>query len=169
MLSLLKKNSEACSRFQDWLEDAASGHAGDTVAELLAAAPASQREHVTVCAGCRGAAEDFLYSRALLRALPGQSAGDTPWFAPQVMAAITAREAELRQTADAWIAVPKFAARLTLVTAAALLFASTWLYQRPVTAPVKPAATDITGEPIVENLLPASDDDVLVSLSEHSR
>jgi hypothetical protein len=127
MWSLLKKKSKDCSHFQGWLEDAAGGPDRHTVAELLAAAPSAHREHAAACGDCQAAAEDFVYSRTLLSAICRQSASDTAWFAPRVMAAITARQAELRESADTWVAVPKFAARLTWVTAATLLLASTWL------------------------------------------
>jgi hypothetical protein len=86
-----------------------------------------------------------------------------PWFAPRVMAAIVAREAELRQSIDTWAIVPKLAWRLTWVSAVALVLASTWFLQRPAVAP--PVATDITGEP-VQYSAPVTNDDVLMSLAE---
>src|SRR5260370_14819167 len=58
-----------------------------------------------------------------------------PWFAPRVMAAITARESELRESLEAWAAVPRLAARLTWLSALALLLASTLLYQLPKSTP----------------------------------
>jgi hypothetical protein len=51
------------------------------------------------------------------------------------MAAIAARESELRQSLEAWAAVPRLAARLTWLSALALLLASTWLYQQPKFTP----------------------------------
>jgi hypothetical protein len=52
------------------------------------------------------------------------------------MAAIAAKESELRQSLDAWDAVPRLAARLTWLSALALLVASTWLHQLPKPTPV---------------------------------
>jgi hypothetical protein len=60
--------------------------------------------------------------------------------------------------------IPKFALRLTWITALALVLASTWFLQKP-SVPTKPTATDITGEP-VQNSAPLTNDDVLVSLAE---
>ena len=65
--------------------------------------------------------------------------------------------------------MPKLAARLTWVSAVALLLASTWLYQKPVTHSISSVATDITGEPVVDNVTPATNDEVLLSLAERPR
>ena len=80
------------------------------------------------------------------------------------MAAIAAREAELRQSLDAWSVIPKLALQLTWISALALVLASTWFLQRPATVPSRPA-TDITGEP-VQNAAPLTNDDLLISLAE---
>jgi hypothetical protein len=149
----VKREDNDCSRFQDSLEEVASGGASR---EML--------EHSASCEDCAAAAEELLESRELLRALPRESAARMPWFAPRVMAAIAAREAELRQSLDAWSVIPKLALRLTWISALALVLASAWFLQRP-TVPSKPAATDITGEPM-QNAAPLTNDDVLVSLAE---
>jgi len=47
------------------------------------------------------------------------------------MAAIAVRESSLRRSQEAWTVVPKLAARLTWISALALLLAGTWLYQSP--------------------------------------
>ncbi len=83
-----------------------------------------------------------------------------PWFAPRVMAAIAARESELRQSLEAWAAVPRLAARLTWISGLALLVASTWLYQLPKFTPIS------GNESAVESLFDssqssASQDDVV--------
>src|ERR1700730_7689829 len=117
----LKKNREECKRLRDSLEDAAEG----------ATLSAVQREHLAACPDCQEAADATSVSRTVLREVPSRAAHPGPWFAPRVMAAIAAREAELRQSLDAWAAVPRLAARLTWVSALALLLASTWLYQSP--------------------------------------
>src|ERR1700742_3875639 len=148
MWNFMKKPEDECSRFRDSLEEVASGGASR---EML--------EHSAACEDCAAAADELLESRELLRALPRESAPAMAWFAPRVMAAIAAREAELRQSFDAWSVIPKFALRLTWITALALVLASTWFLQRP-NAPTKPTATDITGEPV--NAPPATNDDVLI-------
>jgi hypothetical protein len=156
MWNPLKKSHSECDRFREALDDVA-------IAEGL---PAAVREHATACADCEAAVKELLSSRELLSVLPRQVDEARPWFAPRVMAAIAAREAELRRSLEAWIIVPSFAAKLTWVSALALVLASTWLFQRPAAVPTKPVATDITGEPEHENTSPANDDDVLLSLAE---
>ena len=152
MWNFVKKKDDDCSRFRDSLEELASGGASR---EML--------EHSAACEDCAAAAEELLESRELLRALPRESAARLPWFAPRVMAAIAAREAELRQSFDAWTMLPKLALRLTWISVVALMLAGTWFLQRP-NLPTRPA-TDITGEPL-QNAAPVTNDDVLVSLAE---
>jgi len=154
MFDFLPKKDDDCTRFRDSLEEVASGGASR---EML--------EHSAVCEDCAAAAEELLESRELLRALPRQTGVARPWFAPRVMAAIAAREAELRQSIDAWTIVPKLAWRLTWVSAVALVLASAWFLQGPATLPSMPAATDITGEP-VQYSAPVTNDDMLMSLAE---
>jgi hypothetical protein len=153
MWNFLNKPEDDCSRFRDSLEEVASRGASR---EML--------EHSAACEDCASAAEELLESRELLRALPREASPTMAWFAPRVMAAIAAREAELRQSFDAWSAIPKFALRMTWITALALVLASTWFLQRP-NAPTKPTATDIIGEP-VQSSAPTTNDDVLMSLAE---
>lgn len=181
-MSSLLKASKDCRQFQNWLEEAglpaaalakprdSAVHSSLAWQTLRAIAPGTFREHLEACAECQCAANDYSASRELLAALPSASEVARPWFAPRVMAAIAARESELR-SANIWSFVPKFAARLTWASAIALLLASTWLYERPAPPPAKAAAapTDLTGEPVVENFLPVSNDDVLASLSERTR
>jgi hypothetical protein len=152
MWEFMKKQEDECSRFRDSLEEVASGGASR---EML--------EHSASCEDCAAAAEELLESRELLRALPRESSPRMAWFAPRVMAAIAAREAELRQSFDAWSVIPKFALRLTWIAALALVLAGTWFLQRP-NLPTKPTATDLTGEPV--NAPPTTNDDVLMSLAE---
>jgi hypothetical protein len=151
MWNFVKRKEDDCSRFRDSLEEVASGGASR---EML--------EHSAGCEDCAAAAEELLESRELLRALPRASSPTLPWFAPRVMAAIAAREAELRQSFDAWTMLPKLALRLTWISVVALMLAGTW-FLRP-NLPTRPA-TDITGEP-VQNAAPVTNDDVLVSLAE---
>jgi hypothetical protein len=170
MTNFLSKRRAECRQFQSQLEDAAgSAPNAKELSELLAAAPASLKEHTNACANCRAAAENILAARALLAELPSYAATVGPWFAPRVMAAIAARKAELSRAADTWTFLPKLAARLTWASAIALLLASGWLYQKPVTTASKPVATDITGEPVADTAPPANNDDVLVSLAERRR
>lgn len=170
MTNFLSKRRAECRLFQSQLEDAAGAAPNaKELSELLGAAPAPLKEHTMACANCRAAAENILAARALLAELPSYAATAGPWFAPRVMAAIAARRAELSRGVDTWTLLPKLAARLTWASAIVLLLASGWLYQKPVVSSAKPVATDITGEPVVDTVTPASNDDVLVSLAERPR
>jgi hypothetical protein len=160
MWALVKKNRAECSRFLEALEGAPS----------TAALPPAIAEHVASCEECREASEVLFGSRALLKALPREEEKAWPWFAPRVMAAIAAREAELLRSVEAWTLLPKMAARLTWVTALALLLTTTWLVGRPTSTTTKPVVTDLAGDPVVETApAPVNNDDVLVSLSEKAR
>lgn len=160
MWDLLKTNRGECSRFLDSIEGTASA---DALSPALA-------EHAASCKDCRAAADELFASRALLKALPREMEVSRPWFAPRVMAAIAARESELRRSFDAWTAVPRLAAKLTWVSALALLLTSTWLMGRPPATPARPVLTDLTGEPVIESApAPVSNDEVLVSLTEKAQ
>jgi hypothetical protein len=170
MKSLLNKGRVGCRDYQMQLEDAASAVPGaKEIPDLLAALSGSQKEHVAACADCRSAAENILAARALLAQLPSNAELGGPWFPQRVMAAIAARRAELSRAADTLTFLPKLAARLTWAAAIALLLASTWLYQKPISTPAKPVLTDITGEPLADSTTPANNDEVLVSLAERAR
>jgi predicted anti-sigma-YlaC factor YlaD len=151
MWSLLKKNRNECSRVRESLENDAN-----------MAAPALQ-EHLQACSDCQAAVDELLMSRELLRALPPQAAAPEPWFAPRVMAAIAARETELRRSLETWSTVPRLAARLVWISTLALLLAGTWLYKAP-----RATAVRSTGDSASESLFdsppaPAAGEDVLVS------
>lgn len=150
MWNPLKRNSSECDRFRESLEEAV---------------PTTLRGHAAECRDCQAAVEELAASRELLSALPKQ-AQVGPWFAPRVMAAIRARESELRRSADAWTVVPKLARRLTWVSALALLLAGSWLFGWTAATPLKPVSTDITGEPVPDYAAPANNDDMLLSLAE---
>lgn len=118
------KNREECRHLRDSLE----------ISSDAAALPAPLKEHLSACVDCKAAAHELLLSRALLRRMLPQLVEPGPWFASRVMAAIAARESNLRRSQEAWTVVPKLAARLTWVSALALLLAGTWLYQSPNSA-----------------------------------
>jgi hypothetical protein len=174
MKNFLHKRTAECRDFEVQFEDTVvTAPSTSALPELLAALPTHLKEHAATCADCHASAENILLTRSWLSVLPSNAAVPGPWFAPRVMAAIAARKEELGRAADTWTFLPKLAARLTWASAVALLLASTWLYQRPASSPTstsaKAVATDITGEPVVENVTPASNDEVLVSLAERPR
>jgi hypothetical protein len=84
------------------------------------------------------------------------------------MAAIAARERELSEVASTWLAVPKFASRLAMASAALLLVASTWLYERPLSAPNQHASTLAAQESLFEAPPPVNQDDVLINTQENN-
>ena len=76
MTNFLNKRRAECRQFQSQLEDAASAAPNaKALSELLAAAPASLKEHTIACANCRVAAENILAARALLAELPSYEIG----------------------------------------------------------------------------------------------
>ena len=91
-----------------------------------------------------------------------------PWFSTRVVAAIAARERELTEAASTWLAVPKFASRLALASAALLLLTSTWLYEKPLPAPNQQAVSLAAQESLFESSPPANLDDVLVPVQENN-
>ena len=154
MWSLLKTRSRICSQLRIALEEHGE----------VSMLPQELQQHLRACSSCQNAAADFAKSRALLRNLPSKAVRPGSRFVSRVMAAISAREAELRRSVDTW-SVPRLAAIWTWVSAQALLLACTWLYQKPrYTAP--PSA-DSGAESLLESSpAPANPDDVLVSRVE---
>jgi hypothetical protein len=155
MRNPLKKSDAECDGLRESLEEIRDGEA----------LPEELRKHASECQDCADAVDELMASRALLSALPRQ-AGAGPWFVPRVMAAIAARESELRRSVDTWVIVPKLARRLTWVSALALVLAGTWLFGQPATTSSSPVVTDITGEPAYENTAPVNNDELLLSLAE---
>ena len=152
----MRKNQDECRQLRDALENVAD----------LAALSSAQQIHLAACPACQEISSDIFTSRIVLRDVPLRAASPGPWFAPRVMAAIRARESELRRSGDAWTVVPKLARRLTWVSALALLLAGSWLFGWTASTPLKPVTTDITGEPVPDYAAPANNDDMLLSLAE---
>jgi len=170
-MGLLNKHRAECKSVLAQFEDVTNTAA--TAQDLLAALPVNLRQHAQACSVCRETAESLLATRSMLSAVPSSADLGGPWFASRVMTAIAERKAELARTIDAWTFLPKLAAHLTWASSLALLLASAWLYQKPISAPPQNAAhavvTDITGEPVVDSSTLPSNDDVLVSLAEKPR
>jgi hypothetical protein len=167
MWNLLKMKSKDCRRLQDGLEESAAARreAGNLEELLVVMAPA-ERNHITACADCREAAQDFLASREIFKGVAARAVEAGPGFATRVMNAIAARERELANLASAWSEIPRFASRLAWASAIVLLAGSTWLYERP--APVaNHSLTVVTAqESLFESGPPANKDDVLIGVTE---
>ncbi len=151
MFSLLKRDRATCKSLRDSLEDASGADALSPV----------QQKHLVECPDCQSAADELLMSRILLKKIPSVTATPAPWFAPRVMAAIAARESELRQSLEAWAAVPRLAARLAWISALALLLASTWLSQLPKSKPNSSAQTTV--DTLFDIQPSAAQDDLLLA------
>jgi len=168
MWDLLKKKNAPCGQFRDELE-ASGGFAPQalTLEQLVSTLSAPARQHVVSCAECRAAAEELLSVRALLQATtPATTAAPSSVFVPRVMAAIAAREAELRNSISSWSAIPSLASRFALASAVLLVVISTWIYERPLKTPAK-TSMDSAQESLFESSPPpASPDDFLVSQVE---
>lgn len=164
MANLFDKQDDPCSRWQAWLDTGDDpSPAAQTTQQLTAALSSEDRAHLQACGECRIALEAWLSFRQSLRT-SRVSVSAPPWFAARVMAAIGAREEESRPIA-AWIAVPRFASRLAWASAALLIFAGTWLYQKPPARPSRPAVS--ATESLFDTQPPTvSEDEVLVSLAE---
>ena len=169
MWSLLKKNDDECGKLRDLLEDSAAGlPAATRMEELSEAWPAAQRNHLATCGRCQEAAQDLLATREIFKGVGSATGMVRPWFSTRVVAAIAARERELTEAASTWLAVPKFASRLALASAALLLLTSTWLYEKPLPAPNQQATSLAAQESLFESSPPANLDDVLVPVQENN-
>ncbi|HKV64383.1 MAG TPA: hypothetical protein VJO16_20925 [Candidatus Acidoferrum sp.] len=166
----LLRNDETCQRLRDLLEDSAAARPeAVSVGELSQDWPAVDRAHIASCANCEEAAKDLLTTRELFKGVTSDAGTERLWFATRVMAAIAARERELKEKASTWLAVPKFASRLALASGAALLIASTWLYERPLPAPNLQATALAAQESLFEATPAVNQDDVLVNTQENNR
>ena len=164
MLSLLLRRSNECTKFRDALDNR---NAAATLEEFLASAAPEVRAHAAGCENCRGAAEELLAARALLRTLPPQADTPRPWFSARVMAAIAARENHLRRFATPWTLVPKLASRLALLSSLAILITGTWLYKRPVTPPPgQNSNSEASAESIFESSPSSHQDDLFSNTME---
>jgi len=169
MWSLLKKNDDECGKLRDLLEDSAAGlPAATRMEELSEAWPAAQRNHLATCGRCQEAAQDLLATREIFKGVGSATGMVRPWFSTRVVAAIAARERELTEAASTWLAVPKFASRLALASAALLLLTSTWLYEKPLPAPNQQATSLAAQESLFESSPPANLDDMLVPVQENN-
>jgi hypothetical protein len=164
----LMKRQDDCSRFREFLEDSATAHPGArTVEELTVGMPAAIAAHFSACPDCAETARELLTARKFLTGIAPASEEARPWFTSRVMAAIAVREKELQEAARTWLAVPRFASRVVFASAALLLIASTWLYERPAAqSPSQPAAVASPEYIFEAPTPPASQDDVLVSMAE---
>jgi hypothetical protein len=164
MWNLLNKPKDECSQLQDFIEEAAAKNPQIAVVEeLLEALPPAPRAHFASCPDCRDAARELLAARKLLGVISPTAPEPGPWFVTRVMAAIAAKEQELSEVAKTWLAVPKFASRLAFASAALLLVASTWIYERPFPAPVSEATAAAAQESLFETpASAAAPDDVLL-------
>lgn len=165
----LLKNNEECGKLRDLLEDSAAARPGTArIEELTGGWSATERGHLAACRLCQMAAQDILATREIFKGIGSLRGQSRPWFSTRVMAAIAAHERELAERASTWLAVPKFASRLALASAALLLLTSTWLYERPLTAPNQQAASLAAQESLFEAPATTNQDDVLVPVQENN-
>jgi len=161
------KNQNACDRWQDWLDAGAPGDAPPRNLQTLSAALSPQdRLHLQQCQDCRIAMDAWLVARRSLQTVATASASAPPWFATRVMSAIAALQEESLRPAAAWSIVPRFASRLAWTSAALLLIASTWLYQKPAPRPSAAPSVSATEGLFDTQPPPSTKDDVLISLAE---
>jgi hypothetical protein len=171
MWYLLTKTKKECSQMRDVLENASATRPhGASIKALLEALPPALRAHSSECQSCREAAQDLFATRELLARAASNAEEPGPWFAGRVMAAIAARKRELAHPVSAWSVVPRFASRLSWMTAAVLLVGSTWLFERPVSAPTRQPSAVAAQEYLFEAPQPPmNQDDVLMSMAEKNQ
>jgi hypothetical protein len=170
MSGLLDNTQSHCDHFQEWLEESRSPQSGlETYENLMSNAGPEVRQHVQECSDCRDAAEDIVALRNLVREFEAVPVAG-PWFAPRVIAAISSLEVERSRASAIWLAVPRFASRLSWLAAVALLFTCTWMYERS-TQPIEPQTPSaFTSEHLFDPpALPANHDDVLVNQAGSNR
>jgi len=92
-----KKKSKECRTLRDILENAQREGASE-----ISALSGVQQKHLAACSECQQVVDDILMTRAILSDMPRHAEVSAPWFAPRVMAAIAAKESELRQSLEAW-------------------------------------------------------------------
>jgi hypothetical protein len=170
MWNLLTRRKDECTHLRDLLEGlAAERPLAGSLEELLEILPQDHRAHFAGCRSCRDAAQDLLAAREIFKGVAAHSEEAGPWFARRVMAAIAGRERELAFPVSPWTAIPRFASRLALVTAVVLLAGTTWLYEKPVTAPSRQPAAALSPEYLFEAPpQPMNQDDVLISMAERN-
>jgi hypothetical protein len=168
MWDRLTRRREECNQVQDLLEDAAATHPHAASIEVfLDALSPAHRAHFVECWRCREAGQDLLATQDLFKGIDSNAQEAGPWFTRRVMAAIAARERELALRVSAWSAVPRFAWRVSWISAIVLLAGSTWLFERPVSAPSKQPSAMIAPEYLFEAPAPPmNQDDVLMSMAE---
>ena len=152
----LRRNKETldCTALRDALEKPSAVSALSPVL----------RQHLADCAECQLFADELTKTRSLLDALPSRRYEPSPWFVGRVISAINARETELRRSVETWSLIPRLAARLTWISALALLLAGTWIYERPKATPRQGDAT--AGESLFESPASTVPDDLLANLVE---
>jgi hypothetical protein len=181
MWDKFKQEQRDCVLYRQGLEELPLGiDAAASAAELRANLPAVVLAHAQECAACLQTTEMFWLTRNVLwRGLVMEPeavavAEPSPWFATRVMAKIAEREAENRQLMLEWRGtVSRVASKLALVSAGALLVASTWVYdlsaQRTGKQAAQAGSTKVEAGPpyLFDQASGAwSADDALVSPSE---
>jgi hypothetical protein len=112
----------SCQSFLEQLEQLPLESLGDARENLAPQA----REHVTSCASCQAALQDFLDTRQALLPMRGTLHQPSPWFVSRVMAVIKERE---EQADSVWISVMRLAPRISAFAALLLVFGGTWAMQ----------------------------------------
>ena len=168
MWNLLTKKQEECKQLQDLLERVAATNPCDaSIVTFQESLLPVQRAHFAQCARCQEAAQDLFATRKLFEGMDSNAKAAGPWFASRVMAAIAARQRELALPLSPWSVVPRFASRLSWMTAIVLLAGSTWLFERPVSAPTRQPGAAPAPEYLFESPQPPfNQDDVLMSMAE---
>lgn len=107
----------------------ATGPRGATQEEFRNALAVEAHEHLSQCAECEAALEDFALARRALQRMRSTLDEPGPWFTRRVMNAIAAEEVELEETQNGfWISVRRLAPRIVAFATLLLMLGGTWMF-----------------------------------------
>ena len=162
----LRRKTGECRAAEDWIQNLLNSCSASTAEECLSAGDPGLRGHLEVCRECRAELEEALAVRRLVRGHAAPAKDPGAFFAARVMGSIAQQEATKRaNSANPWYAVLALAERVALVSAVALLLATTWLYETRAAALERRSAAESIGASLDPAPQAASDEEVLASLA----
>jgi hypothetical protein len=166
MKELPRVGKVSCEWLRSELEGLPAGPP-DTAAECRSALSVEARQHLSQCAECEAALQDFALARRELQRMQSTLDEPGPWFTRRVMNAIAAQEAEIEETQNGfWTSVRRLAPRIVAFATLLLMLGGTWMFEQR-------RAAQTHGEELLpaEGLfeltpVPAANDDVIATYYE---
>jgi hypothetical protein len=130
MKELPKGGKVNCEWLRNQLEAlSAAGPRDATPEECRNALPGEARQHLSQCAECEAALQDFALAHRELGRMQCTLEEPGPWFTGRVMSAIAAQEAELEETQNGfWTSVRRLAPRIVAFATLLLMLGGTWMF-----------------------------------------